>query len=48
MDLMGGHSVDKEFVGWSQSKSCGQRLSVIVETNDEWRSSGVSIGTSAV
>ncbi|GAB0178366.1 mitochondrial enolase superfamily member 1 [Grus japonensis] len=42
------HSVDKELAGWSHSKSCGQRLNVQVENSDEWRSSGVSIGTGAV
>ena len=42
------HSVDKELAGWSRSKSCGQWLDVQVETSDEWCSSGVSMGTSAV
>ncbi|GAB0184731.1 hypothetical protein GRJ2_000938400 [Grus japonensis] len=36
---------DKELVEWSHSKSCGQKLDVRVETSDEWRSSGVSVGT---
>jgi len=44
-DLM----VDKELSGWLHSKSCcGQRLDILVETSEEWCSSGVSIGTSAV
>ncbi|GAB0203214.1 hypothetical protein GRJ2_002787000 [Grus japonensis] len=42
------HSVDKKLAGWSHSKSCGQRLNVQVENSDEWRSSGVGIGTSTV
>jgi len=36
------HLVDKELVGWSHSKSCGQWLNVQVETRDEWHFSGVS------
>lgn len=31
--------VDKELVGWSQSKSCGQLVEV--ESNDVWHSLGV-------
>ena len=42
------HSVDKELAGWSHSKSCGQWLDIQVETSDEWCSSAVGIGTSAV
>lgn len=33
------HLVDKELVGWSQSKSCGQLFEV--ETNEVWHSLGV-------
>jgi len=40
--------VDKEFAGWSHSKSCSQRLRVQVETSDKWCSLGAGIGTSAV
>ncbi|GAB0199627.1 cAMP-dependent protein kinase inhibitor alpha [Grus japonensis] len=39
------HSVDKELAGWLHSKSCSQRLNVQVESDDEWRSSGVGIGS---
>lgn len=42
------HSVDKELTQWSHSKSCGQRPDVHVENSDEWRSSGVGVGTGAV
>jgi len=42
------HLVDKELAGWSHSKSCSQLLDVQVEASDEWHSSGVGIGTSAV
>jgi len=42
------HSEDKEWAGWSHSKSCGQWLNVQVEISDEWHSSGVGIGTGAV
>jgi len=35
----------KELAGWSHSGSCGQWLSVQVETSDKWRSSGISAGT---
>jgi len=44
MDL----SVSKQLAGWSQSKSCSERLDVQVETSDEWCSSGVGTGTGAV
>jgi len=43
------HSVNEVLAVWPHSKSCGgQWLNVQVESSDEWRSSGVSIGISAV
>jgi len=42
------HSVDKELAEQLHSKSCGQRLTVQVETSDKWCSSGASIGTGTV
>ena len=42
------HSLDKELAGWLYSESCGQWLSVQVEAGDEWHSSGIGVGTSAI
>ena len=47
MDLSDG-PLDKELAGWSRSESCGQQLSAQVKTGDEWLSSGISVGTSAI
>jgi len=40
--------MDKEFAEWLHSKSCSQSLEAHMETNDEWCSSGVNIGTVTV
>ncbi|PKU43983.1 rna-directed dna polymerase from mobile element jockey-like [Limosa lapponica baueri] len=42
------HSVDKELAAWPHSKGCGQRLNVRVAASDDWCSSGIGSGTSAI
>jgi len=42
------HSLGKELAGGLHSESCGQWLSIQVETGDERHSSGISAGTGAV
>ncbi|PKU48867.1 hypothetical protein llap_838 [Limosa lapponica baueri] len=42
------HLVDQELARWLHSKGWSQQLNVQVEASDEWHSSRVSTGTSAV
>ena len=40
--------MDEKLAVWSHSKGCGQQIDAQVEASDEWFSSSVGIGTSAV